>query len=367
MTRRASAAAVALLAATSAALPLRGIGADLPRGGGVNLTLPVAEVAGEVDDQAKTYPGKVVAMQRVDLAPEVSGEILEVCCADGALVKAGDVLFRLNPIKYASTLKNAQSKVAECKSKKLYADANFARHEKTKGVSQDAVDKARSDRDVAASALEAAEAELAVAEYNLSHCEVKAPIAGKVGTVRFTKGNYASPEKGALVTITQITPIRVRFSISNADFLTMFQGRSGTLKEKASVSVILANGSAFGEKGEIDYTENIVDESTDTLRVYARFANAERILRSGSTVGVTLSNKDGVKKPAVPPSAVMQDVQGPYVWVLDAAGVAAKRHIVRGRMTGDLLFVMEGLSVGERVVTDGTHKVAPGDVITPAP
>ena len=334
---------------------------------GAALTLPVAEVAGEVDDQAKTYPGRVVAMQRVDLAPEVSGEILEVCCADGALVKAGAVLFRLNPIKYKSALKNAQSKVAECKSRKLYADSNFARHEKAKGVSQDAVDKARSDRDVAASALEAAEAELAVAEYNLAHCEVKTPIAGKVGTVRFTKGNYASPEKGALVAITQITPIRVRFSISSADFLGMFQGRSGTLKEKAVVEVVLADGSTFGEKGEIDYTENIVNESTDTLPVYARFANAERVLRAGGTVGVKVSNRDGVKKPAVPPSAVMQDVQGPYVWVLDASGKAEKRHIVRGRMTGDRLFVAEGLSVGERVVTDGTHKVAPGDVVTPAP
>ena len=364
MTVRASAAAAALLAVTSAALPLRGIGA--------NLTLPVAKVAGEVDNQVKTYPGKVVAMQRVDLLPEVSGEILEVCCRDGALVKAGDVLFRLNPIKYKSSLKNAQAKVSECKAKKLYADTSYARHEEVvkkgvKGVSQDSVDSARSARDVAASALAAAEAELEVAEYNLAHCEVKTPIGGKVGTVRFTKGNYASPEKGALVTITQITPIRVRFSISSTDFLKMFQGRSTTLTEKSAVEVILADGSTFDEKGEIDYTENIVSESTDTLPVYARFPNAKRVLRPGATVGVTLSNRDGVKRPAVPPSAVMQDVQGPYVWVLDDSGVAAKRYIVRGRMTDNLLFVTEGLAVGERVVTDGTHKVAVGDVVTPAP
>ena len=166
MTRHVHAVATALLAMEAAF--------------GASLTLPVAEVKGAVDNQAKTFPAKVVAMQRVDLAPEVSGEILEVCCADGALVKAGDVLFRLNPIKYKSNLKNAQAKVAECKSRKFYADSNFARHEKTKGVSQDAVDKARSDRDVAASALEAAEAELAVAEYNLAHCEVKTPIGGKL-------------------------------------------------------------------------------------------------------------------------------------------------------------------------------------------
>ena len=131
--------------------------------------------------------------------------------------------------------------------------------------------------------------------------------------------------------------------------------------------MILADGSTFGEKDEIDYTENIADESTDTLRVYARFANAERVLRAGGTVGVTVRNRDGMMKPAVLPSAVMQDVQGPYVWVLDASGKAEKRHIVRGRMTGDLLFVKEGLAIGERVVTDGTHKVAPGDVVTPAP
>ena len=121
------------------------------------------------------------------------------------------------------------------------------------------------------------------------------------------------------------------------------------------------------EKGEIDYTENLADESTDTLRVYARFANAERVLRPGGTVGVKVSNRDGVVKPAVLPSAVMQDVQGPYVWALDASGKAEKRHIVRGRMAGDLLFVAHGLAIGERVVTDGTHKVAPGDKVTPAP
>jgi multidrug efflux system membrane fusion protein len=93
MTARIRAALAALLAGQAAL--------------GAALTLPVAEVKGAADDQAKTFPAKVVAMQRVDLAPEVSGEILEVCCADGALVKAGDVLFRLNPIKYKSNLKNA--------------------------------------------------------------------------------------------------------------------------------------------------------------------------------------------------------------------------------------------------------------------
>ena len=98
-----------------------------------------------------------------------------------------------------------------------------------------------------------------------------------------------------------------------------------------------------------------------------RAAEASGELRPGGTVGVTLRNKEGVTSPAVPPSAVMQDVQGPYVWVLDAAGKAAKRYIERGRLTPELLFVRSGLKAGERVVTDGTHKVEAGDTVAPAP
>lgn len=339
-------------------------------GRGAALMLPVAEVKGVPDMQAKTYPGKVVAAQRVDIAPEVSGEILEVCFENGAIVKEGTVLYRLNPIKYKSALKNAQAKVAECRSKKLYAESTFERHEKlvkTKAVSQDAYESARSAREVATSALEAAEAELAVAQYNLERCEVKAPIVGKLGTTKLTKGNYASPEKGALVTLVQINPIRVRFAVSSRDFLTMFGGSSRALRDKGAVDILMGDGSTFAETGAIEYTENIADDATDTLRVYATFPNVERLLRPGGTVGVTLRNKEGVTSPAVPPSAVMQDVQGPYVWVLDAAGKAAKRYIERGRLTPELLFVRSGLKAGERVVTDGTHKVEAGDTVAPAP
>ena len=331
------------------------------------VTLPVADVTEAADPQTKTFPAKVLPMQRVDVTPEVSGDIVEVCFKDGALVKANDVLYRLMPVRYKSALKNAEARVAECKARKAFADAAYERHTKLSAgaVSQNAVDSAKNDRETAAAALAAAEAELEVAEYNLKRCQVRTPIDGRTGTTRLTKGNIASPST-PLVTVVQIQPIRVRFSISNADFLTMFGARGRAIAEKGEVSVTLANGTPYGEKGAIEYTENVADETTDTVRVYATFPNADYILKPYGAVGVTLSNKDGGKKCAVPPAAVMQDAEGACVWVVGKDGKAEKRRVVRGRLLGDVQFIESGLSAGERIVTDGTHKISPGDTVTPA-
>lgn len=336
-------------------------------GSAATVTLPVDAVKGVADRQERVYPAKVVAVERVDLTPEVSGDIVEVCFTNGAIVKANDVLYKLMPVKYTGALKNAQAKVADAKAKAEYAESNLKRYESVKenAVSRDKIETAQRELAVAKASLEAAEADLAVADYNLRRCSIRSPITGKTGSTRLTKGNPASPAT-PLVTIVQIQPIRVRFSISNGDFLTMFGGRSRRLREQGEVEVTLANGATYEEKGEVEYTENIADESTDTIQVFATFPNAERILKPGGTVGVTLRSKTGVETCAVPPSAVMQDAQGAYVWALDAEGRASRRSIVRGRLAGDVQFVSEGLKVGERVVVDGTHKVAAGDIVTPA-
>lgn len=333
-------------------------------GGAATLKLPVAEVVGIADQQEKTFPARVEPVQRVEITPEVSGDIVEVCFENGQLVKQDDVLYRLMPIRYTSALKNAKAKVAECQAKKQYAEASLKRNEavKANAVSKDAIDSAKSALAVATAALEAAEADLALADYNLKRCEIRTPIAGKTGSTRLTRGNPASPAT-PLVTVVQIQPIRVRFSLSNGEYLTLFGGRSSVLKAKGEVSVTLANGTAYGEKGTVEYVENLVDESTDTIRVYATFPNEERILKPGGTVGVMLRNREGVVKSAIPPTALMQDVRGPFVWVVGEDGKAVRRGIVRGRLTGDSLLVEGGLKVGERVVSDGTHKVMAGDVI----
>jgi membrane fusion protein (multidrug efflux system) len=104
----------------------------------------------------------------------------------------------------------------------------------------------------------------------------------------------------------------------------------------------------------------MADERTDTLRVYVKFLNKKQILNVGTTVGVTLSSKNGVKRPAIPPTAILQDIQGPYVWVVDKDGKAVRRTIARGDLNGDWLIVEKGLKPGEKLVVQGAHKVRKG-------
>ena len=333
------------------------------------VTLPVCEVAERAQRESAVYPGRVVPVAQVDVVPQVSGEILEVCFANGADVKAGDVLYRIDRVKYESAVKNAEAKVAECRAKASYAELSYARHValvERRAVSQDEADNAQSLRDSSRAALAAAEAELVAAKDDLKHCTVVAPISGRIGSTAKTKGNYVKAGGDALVSIIQLSPIRVRFSVSNREVLDVFGGDVAARRDAAEMSVSLANGTALGEKGVIEYAENAADSFTDTLTLYSLFENASRALVPGGTVAVTLSSKDGVMRPAVPASAVLQDAQGPYVWVVGADSKAERRSIARGELDGGFVFVEKGLEKGERVVADGAHKVRRGMTVEAA-
>jgi len=327
------------------------------------LTLPLAEVVEKPDFRQKLYPGKVVPIQKVDVIPQVSGEILEVCFKDGANVKEGDLLYRIDPVKYEAAVKNAESKLTEMKANVKYAELSYERHKKlmeTRAVSLDAVDNALSQRDSSRAALAAAQAELVAAQDDLTHCTIVAPVSGKLGTTYKTRGNYVNKGAETLVTLVQQDPVRVRFSISNREILELFHAKWATSRLGAVINLTLADGKTKITGGEAEYMDNSADELTDTVQIFARFANADKLLKVGGTVTVTVSVKEGVMRPAIPPTAILQDTQGPYVWAVGADGKAERRTVARGDLVGDWLFVEKGLKVGERIVADGAHKVKKG-------
>ena len=333
------------------------------------LCLPVVKTGEMAETFVRKCPGTVVAISRVDVVPQVSGEILEVGFRNGQAVKKGDVLFRLDPVKYNAAVKNAEAKVAEAKAVREYSEITMARYEelvKTRAVSQDEYDKARSARETSIATLAAAEADLLAAKDDLAHCTIVAPIAGRLGTTSKTKGNYVNKGSETLVTLVQQDPVRVRFSIANRDLLENFRG-TGISREDATVDLTLADGVTMVRDGVPEYMENAADEQTDTVQVYVRFGNADKLLTVGGTVGVTLTARKGAVRPAIPPTAILQDTQGPYVWALGPDGRAERRTVARGDLGGDWLFIEKGLKIGERVVADGAHKVRKGDVIRPAP
>jgi len=334
------------------------------------ITLPVVEVTEVPDFKVRVYPGRVVPVAQVNVVPQVSGEILEVGFENGSVIKEGQLLYRLDSVKYEAAVKNAEAKVAECKANLSYAELSYVRHKKlleSRAVSLDAVDNALSQRDSSRAAYAAAQAELVSARDDLKHCQIVAPINAKAGSTAFTKGNYVTTSSGTLVTLVQYRPIRVRFSISNREYLEMFGGTTKSLQEDGVVSLTLADDREYDEPGKIEYTDNAADERTDTMQVYALFKNDAFNLKPGGTVTVTLTTKKGVLRPAIPPTAILQDVQGPYVWVLDEKNRAVRRSVARGDVSGDWLFVEKGLKKGERIVSDGAHKVHKGMTVEPAP
>ncbi len=327
------------------------------------VTLPVYEVVNRPLKVETRLPGRVVPISRVDVVPQVSGEILEVCFENGALVNEGDTLYKLDPVKYAAAVKNAEAKVQECKANVAYAEQSYNRHKRlleTRAVSLDAVDNALSQRDSSRAAYAAAQADLVYARDNLLHCEIKAPISGKIGSTAMTRGNYAKAGDAPLVSIVQISPIRIRFSLSNRRFLSLFGGLSGRLRDESTAKIFLANGQEHSGKGAFEYVENTADELTDTIQIYFQFENPDATLRPGGTVTVVLGSKKGEMMPTVPPSAILQDVQGPYVWVLDENNVASRRSVARGDLVDGWVFIEKGLKPGDRIVANGAHKVKRG-------
>ena len=327
------------------------------------LALPVAGVEEVLDFGARKYPGRVVPVAEVKIVPQVSGEIIEVAFANGANVKKGDLLYRIDPVKYEAAVMNAESKVAELKANLVYAEKSAVRHTdliQTRAVSQDAHDSALAHRDAARAALATAEAALISARDDLKHCRIVAPITGRVGTTAYTEGNYVTKGGGVLVSLVQTTPIRVTFAIANNDYHDRFRSDSRRIAEDALVALRFMAGESDFATGRVEYVENVSDAQTDTTDVYALFENDKGVLKSGQTVMATLLSAKGTPRAAVPPNAVVQDMQGAFVWVLDKDGVPSKRYVVRGPIVDRRQIVLSGLKVGERFVADGTHRVKAG-------
>lgn len=345
------------------AVPL--VRAAMP-GPGMPPPAPVVEV-GEVlavqDTQSRRYTGRVVSPATVSLVPRVAGEILEVGFRDGDTVQAGQMLYRIDPVRYEAAVKNARGKVVQYKAEHAYARADLARNRslfKKQAVSRDVLESAERTEQVAyGELLLAAEADLVTAQDDLRNTRIVAPMAGRIGVTAFTAGNYVTTSSGTLVTLVRADPVRVRFGLSVRDMQAVF-GSEEELRSLGRVRVRLADGTEYGTEGRVTIVDNTAEGRTDTVLVYAELANPQSRLVPESTVVVTLYRQTDSVVPAVPPSAVQHDVQGAFVYVVQEDDRVSLRRVTLGNLVGESQAVRSGLNVHERVVTDGTHKVVDG-------
>lgn len=340
--------------------------AQAPAGGERSAVVGVA-VAEEQDYVTeRRYIGRIVAEESVSLFAEVSGRIDEVCFKEGDMVAKDAVLFRIGSTSYRAAVAAAKAQIAQAKASLANAEKNFNRTKtlfEKKVASDEDLDNATAAYESAQAALAAGEAALMKAQHDLDCATVITPIAGKVGATAFTAGNFVTLSSGPLATVVSVDPVRLKFAISNRDIIELFGGLD-KLKENVVVELELADGKRLDVEGKILFTDNMANASTDSLAVYAQFPNADGRLIPGSAVTAYARSKEKITMVSIPLTAVIRNVKGSTVYVVekDDKGVprAQPRPVETGATSENLIFVKSGLKPGDTVISKGTHKVYPG-------
>ena len=307
------------------------------------------------------YVGRVESIQSVSVKPQISGEIAKVCFKEGSVVKAGQLLFQIDPKQYEATVQLRKAELQQAEANLVTAEKYYKR---VTAASERAV--SATDRDTAEgnflqakAAVAQAKAALKLAQIDLGYCRITSPITGKIGRALYTKGNYVTPQITELASIVQMDPIRVSYPLPDRDYLDQLS----LFKEDGSIyntSLILSNGEKYNVPGKRDFENNRVDQTTGTIMMRLRFANKEGMLIPGEMVRVFTKPVKSHIVNAVPQTAVMADEQGDYVYVINADNTARQERVTLGREFGELREVTSGVEAGENVAVAGLQRLRPG-------
>jgi membrane fusion protein, multidrug efflux system len=336
---------------------------------------PVVEVS--------EFTGRIEAVQRVELRARVTGYLQERRFTEGQEVKAGDVLFRLEPDPFEAALDQAKASVASAQATLDNARVvlNRARELSQTGAGTRAsLDEAQARERTGHAALLAARAQVRAAEISLAYTTITAPIAGRIGRATLTPGNVVSPTLvDPLASIVSQDPMRAVFSVSARQALELrdrYQDRGGL--GAVLVRVTLPDGRTHAESGKVEFVDVQVDRSTDTLLLRALIPNpargparagdlGQRELVDGQFVTITVEGAAPVQAITLPRAAVLQDQGGFFVFILGEGNRAERRAVVLGRAIGPQVVIERGLKEGETVIAEGVQRVRPGAPVNPAP
>lgn len=333
----------------------------------------VAVITEKAVNPPMTHVGRIEAIQAVDVQARVQGYLEKVAFTEGSRVKRGDLLYIIEQAPYLAQVKADDAKAAEARAALSKARQYRERLQNVRsgGVSKTDLETALADEQEAQAKVDQANATLDVSRLNLDYTTIKAPISGRIGVSKFTRGNLVGPESGPLARIVQLNPIRVVYSVSETDrvdVLLDIQGQGKTFEDAKKDLVPrlrLSNGAMYALPGRIEFTDNEVDTTTGTVAVRAVFDNPDELLLPGQFVTVELSLANPQKMPVVPQRAVLEDRQGQYVFVVDADNRAQRRNIATGVTLGTQWAVKSGLMAGETVVVSGVQKVRTGQTVNP--
>lgn len=317
----------------------------------------------------KDFVGRVSAYRTADVRARVAGVLLKRVYKEGSEVKAGQLLFQIDPAPFKAALDSARAKLAQARATYTNARVNARRAVKLAPqgyISKAALDNARAAERTAKAAVQAAQAGVETARINLGYASVTAPISGRAGQQQVTEGALVGNGSATLLTtVDQLNPLYVHFTISVGELDELRQAqRSGGLTlrrtDKSTVKVTLPDGTPYAQSGTLDFSSVNVDPATGAVNLRALLPNPRHVLLPGSyvTLRVTLGEQHNAF--LIPQPAVQRDTAGTYVLIVDKQGKVAHRSVVTNGMRGVDWVVTSGLAAGERVIVSGIQAARPG-------
>lgn len=316
-------------------------------------------------------PGRVEAIDDVDIKARVTGTLEQVNFIEGSEVKAGDPLFEINPREYQARLESAKAGVERVKASTSQADLSFKRAVRlrsTNAISQEEFEVRETELLNSKSNLRAAEADVDRAELDLEYTKISSPIDGKISSLVVTRGNLISVGD-LLTTVVRQAPVYVTFEVPERSVLRWDQAIRKVGEKRLSESVIaevgLLSEEGFPHQAKVDFVDNSINPATATLRVRAILENADRSARVGLYARVRLSLKRPEKTLLIPERAVGTDQGQRFVYLLDENDTVVYQKVVPGQIHDGMLSISDGLTPQDRVITEGLLTLKAGMNVKP--
>ena len=372
--------AAAVIATTAAMLGLQTSHAEAPAPQAAAPAVPVsvAQVLQQDVTLWNEFSGRLEAVQRVDVRPRVSGAVQAVHFKEGALVKAGDLLFSVDPAPYAAEVDRAEAQVVAARARMAYTQSESERAARLwdeRAIAQKEYDERVNAQREADANLRAAQAALQTAKLNLGYTQVKAPVSGRVGRIEVTVGNLVSAGAGApvLTTLVSVDPMYASFDVDEQIVANALQGLQAAGEGRSTRALIetipvqmgvgASGGTPFA--GHLQLIDNQVDAKSGTVRVRAVFGNADGTLMAGQFARIRMGQPQSTQAMLINERAVGTDQSKKFVLVIGEGNKAEYREVQLGAPVAGLRVVTSGLKAGERIVVNGLQRVRPGAVVAP--
>nr|WP_157247344.1 efflux RND transporter periplasmic adaptor subunit [Pedobacter panaciterrae] len=335
--------------------------------------LPVASVVSGTETTYQEYPASIEGSVNVEVRPQVSGTLEKVYVDEGAFVKAGQPIFKINDQPYRASLNNALAAQHSAEASLINAQLEVERLTplvQNKVISDFQLKSAKATAMVAKANIEQAKANVSTASINLGYTLIKASVNGYIGRLIKKQGSLVGPaDVDALTQLSDVHDVHVYFALGEKDFVNFKDQYPGQtlndkLKQLPAVALILADDTEYGTKGRIDVIDGQFDKNTGAITVRAKFANPQGLLRSGNTGRIRLSLQHD-NTLVVPQSATIEVQDKIFVYALADSNKVKKQAISVIGKTGTNYLVKDGVKAGDQIVLSGLDRLQEGAVIAP--